>query len=107
LQTIDGSETPGAHDVDMSVRRSSERSEASVALGRAVRAIREERGISQVQLAEATGLEQSWISHVERGARNPTWQNVVRLAKGLGVGIGELAARTEGSRDTGDTSDPS
>lgn len=69
-----------------------------MALGRAVRAIREERGISQVQLAEATGLEQSWISHVERGARNPSWQNVVRLAEGLGIGAGELATRAERSR---------
>jgi transcriptional regulator with XRE-family HTH domain len=50
----------------------SERSEANVALGRAVRAVREERGISQVQLAEATGFIQSWISHLERGARNPS-----------------------------------
>jgi transcriptional regulator with XRE-family HTH domain len=79
----------------MTTRRSSERSEANVALGRAVRAIREERAISQVQLAEATGFEQSWISHVERGTRNPTWQNVVRLAEGLGVGVAELATRAE------------
>jgi transcriptional regulator with XRE-family HTH domain len=69
-----------------------------VALGRAVRAIREERGISQVQLAEATGLEQSWISHVERGARNPSWQNVVRLAEGLGVSVAALAARADASQ---------
>jgi XRE family transcriptional regulator, regulator of sulfur utilization len=82
----------------MSIRRSSERSEANVALGRAVRAIRQERGISQVQLAEATGFIQSWISHVERGTRNPTWQNVARLAEGLGVGVGDLAARAEASQ---------
>jgi len=67
----------------------------AAALGRAVRLIREERGISQVQLSEATGLMQSWISHVERGRRNPSWSNVVRLAEGLGVGISELAARAE------------
>jgi transcriptional regulator with XRE-family HTH domain len=68
----------------------------SAALGRAVRAIREERGISQVELANSTGLTQSWISHIERGARNPSWSNVVRLAAGLGVGVAELAARAEG-----------
>ncbi len=72
---------PPARDVDISTWR----------------AIREERGISQVQLAEATGFEQSWISRVERGTRTPTWQNVVRLAEGLGVGAGELAARAEAS----------
>jgi transcriptional regulator with XRE-family HTH domain len=65
------------------------------ALGRAVRAIRDERGLSQVQLAEATGFIQAWISHVERGRRNPSWNNVVRLAEGLGVSVSELAKRAE------------
>jgi transcriptional regulator with XRE-family HTH domain len=67
-------------------------------LGEAVRAIREERGISQVQLAQATGFDQAWISRVERGACNPTWQNVVRLAEGLGVSVAGLAAHADQSR---------
>ena len=67
----------------------------AVALGRAVHAIRTEQGISQVQLAKATGFMQSWISNVERGQRNPSWSNVVRLAEGLGVSVSELAARAE------------
>jgi transcriptional regulator with XRE-family HTH domain len=58
--------------------------------GRAVRLIGDERGISQVQLTEATGFMQSWISYVERGARNPSWNNVVRLATGLGISPAEL-----------------
>ena len=66
-----------------------------LALGEAVRAIREERGLSQVQLAEATGFIQAWISHVERGRRNPSWSNVVRLSGGLGVSVAELAKRAE------------
>lgn len=82
----------------MSIRPSSARLAANAALGRAVRAIREERGLSQVQLAEATGFIQSWISHLERGARNPSWNNVVRLAKGLGVSVAELAQRAEAVR---------
>ena len=65
------------------------------ALGRAVRLIREERGISQMQLAAESGLMQSWISQVERGRRNPSWSNVVRLVDGLGVSVSELAARAE------------
>jgi transcriptional regulator with XRE-family HTH domain len=68
-----------------------------VALGLAVRSIREERGISQVQLAADTGFTQSWISHVERGNRNPSWSNVVRLAAGLGVTTAELVALAEAS----------
>lgn len=65
------------------------------ALGRAVHAIRTERGLSQVQVAEATGFIQAWISHVEHGRRNPSWNNVVRLAEGLGVSVSELAKRAE------------
>jgi transcriptional regulator with XRE-family HTH domain len=57
--------------------------------------IREERGISQVQLAADTGFMQSWISNVERGQRNPSWSNVVRLADGLGVSVSELVGRAE------------
>jgi transcriptional regulator with XRE-family HTH domain len=67
----------------------------AVALGRAIQAIRTEQGISQMQLAEATGFMQSWISQVERGRRNPSWNNVARLADGLGVSLVELAARAE------------
>lgn len=65
------------------------------ALGQAVRAIRDERGLSQVQVAEATGFIQAWISHVEHGRRNPSWNNVVRLADGLGVRVSELTERAE------------
>ena len=65
------------------------------ALGQAVRAIRDERGLSQVQVAEATGFIQAWISHVEHGRRNPSFNNVVRLAEGLGVSVSELMKRAE------------
>lgn len=67
----------------------------AAALGRAVQAIRVERGISQMQLAEATGFMQSWISNVEHGRRNVSWSNIGRLAEGLGVSVSELAARAE------------
>lgn len=59
------------------------------ALGRAVLAIRTEKGVSQAQLAEAAGFRHSWASNVEHGRRNPSWANVVRLVEGLGVPLGE------------------
>jgi XRE family transcriptional regulator, regulator of sulfur utilization len=71
----------------------------AAALGRAVQAIRAEKGISQVQLAEATGFRQSWISDVEHGARNPSWRNVVRLAEGLGIRTSALVKRAESLTD--------
>jgi transcriptional regulator with XRE-family HTH domain len=48
-----------------------------------------------VELAAKTGFTQAWISHVERGNRNPSWNNIVRLATGLGVSVSELAALAE------------
>lgn len=55
------------------------------AFGIRVREIREERGLSQERLAEASGLHWSFIGRVERGQRNPNLKNVFRLAEGLGV----------------------
>jgi transcriptional regulator with XRE-family HTH domain len=65
------------------------------ALGRAVQAIRAEKGLSQVQLSENSGLQRGWLSNLEHGRRNPNWSNVVRLAAGLGVRPAELVARAE------------
>ena len=66
-----------------------------VALGRAVLAIRTERGMSQVQLAQATRFRQAWLSTVEHGRRNPSWSNIVRLSEGLGVKTSTLVRRAE------------
>jgi transcriptional regulator with XRE-family HTH domain len=66
-----------------------------LAFGRAVRAIRNEKNISQNHLAESTGFTQGWISDTENGKRNPSWTNIGRLARGLGVSVSELAARAE------------
>jgi transcriptional regulator with XRE-family HTH domain len=65
------------------------------ALGAAVRAIREEKGISQVSLSKATGFRQSWVSEVEHGRHNPSFASLVRLARGLGVRTSTLVRRAE------------
>jgi transcriptional regulator with XRE-family HTH domain len=41
------------------------------ALGAAVKARREELGLTQEQIANDTELHQRWISNVETGKRNP------------------------------------
>jgi transcriptional regulator with XRE-family HTH domain len=69
------------------------------ALGAAVKAIRDEHGLSQSRVCEATGFTQAWLSEVENGRRNPSWSNVVRLAGGLGVSVAQLVAHAEQSAD--------
>lgn len=59
-------------------------------VGQNVRKIRLERGLTQEQLSEKSGLTQQYISDLERGLRNPTIITVYELAKALGVGHAEL-----------------
>jgi transcriptional regulator with XRE-family HTH domain len=65
------------------------------ALGRAVRTLRLEAEMTQEELAHAAGLHWTYIGGIERGERNPSWENVVKLARGLNTGISQLAARAE------------
>jgi transcriptional regulator with XRE-family HTH domain len=64
-------------------------------LGAAVKAHRREADLTQVQLAERTGLHPTYISHIERGAGNPSWAALSRLCKGLGVPRWTLVKRVD------------
>jgi transcriptional regulator with XRE-family HTH domain len=57
--------------------------------------LREERGITQEQLAFDAGLTASALSRIERGLNNPGWMTVRRLAAALDVTLLRLAAALE------------
>ena len=65
-------------------------SPATGEFGRRVRARREQMGLSQEKLAEHTTLHWSYIGQVERGQRNLSLHNILKIASGLGVDAGEL-----------------
>ena len=54
-------------------------------IGQRIRAIRKERALSQVELAEMIATYQTSISAIERGARGLSLQQVVKLARVLRV----------------------
>jgi transcriptional regulator with XRE-family HTH domain len=59
-------------------------------LGANLRKLRTAKGWSQEQFAFEAGIHRTYISDLERGARNPTISVVQRLADCLGVGAGAL-----------------
>lgn len=71
------------------------RSDPQVGLGRAIRQLRTERGLSQEDLAHGAELHPTWISHIESGRNNPAWGTVRRIARALEVDVAELAALSE------------
>lgn len=56
-----------------------------VALGERLRELREAAGMTQEALGQAAGLHWTYIGQIERGERNLTYQNLLKLARGLGV----------------------
>ncbi len=54
-----------------------------VAVGSALSKARAEKAISQSALSEATGIDQSDISKIERGIANPSLNTLSRIAKAL------------------------
>lgn len=69
--------------------------QALLALGRAIREVRTERGVSQEGLADQAGMHRTYVGGIERGERNPSYRNIVKLAVALGVQPSELLARAE------------
>lgn len=54
-------------------------------VGNQVRACREHLGLSQEELAGRCGLHRTYVGSVERGERNISLDNIVKLAKALGI----------------------
>jgi transcriptional regulator with XRE-family HTH domain len=50
-----------------------------------LKAVREEKGLTQEELADRTGLHLSAVGKHERGEREPRLFTVIKLAKGLEV----------------------
>jgi ribosome-binding protein aMBF1 (putative translation factor) len=66
-----------------------------LALGAAVKASREELGLTQEQLALKGDLHTRWVSNIENAWRNPSYGSLRRLAASLDLTTSQLIARAE------------
>jgi transcriptional regulator with XRE-family HTH domain len=60
------------------------------ALGKAIRQLREERGMTQEALAQEADVTVGHMSMIERGHSNPTWATVKAIAEALDASLVEL-----------------
>jgi DNA-binding XRE family transcriptional regulator len=65
------------------------------AFGQTLKELRQEKGMSQEQLAEAAGLDRSFVSLVERGIQSPNIVVLLKIAEVLGVPAAAFVAETE------------
>ncbi len=59
-------------------------------LGQNLKRIRTEKGISQGDIVRTLGMPKSFVSSIENGKTNPTLATITKIAKAIGVSVGEL-----------------
>ena len=74
------------------VTRSTPSPSALSVFGARVRARRHEQGLSQEALGSAAGLHWTFVGQVERGQRNLSLNNLLKLAAALEIDPGELVS---------------
>ena len=55
--------------------------------------VRTAAGISQEELADRAGLHRTYIGHLEQAARNPSLENIEKVAIALDVDVSDLITR--------------
>ncbi len=59
-------------------------------LGKNLKRIRTTKGISQGEISRILEIDKSFISNIEAGKTNPTLATITKIAKAIGVSVGEL-----------------
>jgi len=86
--------TPGA-ETKASLLDDSEKQRIRGELGRRVKGLRSTAGMTLEQASERTGLAVSTIYKIENGKVSPSFENLLRLARGYDVGLEKLIAAPE------------
>ena len=59
-------------------------------VGRRIKELRRARRMTQEELAERTSISAKYLSSIERGLENPTFDTIIKLAYALDVDVAEL-----------------
>jgi len=73
-----------------SVRRPEPVSDIAIKFGERIRTLRQDRDMSQAEMARDFGLDRSWISDVERGVKHITLPLIEVIADGLKLSLSQL-----------------
>ncbi len=65
----------------------------TVRFGKRLRKLRKEKGWTQVQMADAFGIDRSYISDMERGKKNVGLPTMEVIAIGFGITLSKLVSR--------------
>jgi transcriptional regulator with XRE-family HTH domain len=80
-------------------RRSKPRSPDHAALAGAVERVMGQARMTQEELAERSGLNVKQINALVRGQANPTYENILKICRGLGVSSGGLMSLVDELRE--------
>jgi transcriptional regulator with XRE-family HTH domain len=83
----------------MAAPRTPEDRAALAALGRAIRRLREQRGISQEAFGHEIDVHRTYVGGIERGERNPTFTILRKFANGLDIEPAALLSRAQRMRE--------
>ena len=72
---------------------------ALLEFGKKVQSVRNGRKISQEKLAELAELDRTYISSVERGQRNISILNIIKIAGALGITASSLLENSGGCNE--------
>ena len=61
-----------------------------ITLGERIKILRNERNLTQEQVAGSINMDRSYFSDVERGKRNVAAVNLIKIAKALEVSVGDF-----------------
>lgn len=71
-----------------------------MALGRKIKRTRENQGLSIRDLADMADINKSQVVRIENGESDPHYTTLLKLARALGVNMGELMEIKEDTDET-------